>query len=270
MSDHMAVYGAFNIRVRRMDWAKRERLLLNMHRAAGELLAPNDHFRMYCSGQAQAQDQGRGINMMTISPSYFSLSSDNQESVNLQLQLRSNFSTVASEAENVVVCGVLAYTLPPWLCVAPVAPALNEVDKVTFEAAKGANEPQWIDLCVLRAGQEAKVSFTLDCVKAISDYGIESFKQEARLKDGANTLRHSFGGATSEAEVLRGAEMLLKANGEDRAEVCATLCIRCRKVPVPLGDGAVPRGDGAELFVGKPLDCYLPVTLHLGQAENNN
>jgi hypothetical protein len=127
---------------------------------------------------------------------------------------------------------------------------------------KGEGEPQWVDLCVLREGETADVSLRLNCVKAISEYGIESFKQEARLKDSAHTLQHTFGGATSEMEVLRGAETLLRANGEETAEVCATLCLRCRKLPKR------PGNNEAEAVIGKPLDFYVPVTLQLGRQED--
>ena len=131
-----------------------------------------------------------------------------------------------------------------------------------FKTVKDANEPVWLNLCVLQAGQKLEVALQLDCVKAIAEYGMESFKQEARLRDGAKSVRRNLGGrgAVAEMEVLRGAEALLKANGEELAEVSATICVRARKMPLDLGSsGSV---------IGKPLDFYVPVTLRLGKDED--
>jgi hypothetical protein len=262
-SDHMPVFGAFNVRVRRMDWKLREAMLLGIHKAAAEMWFPNEHSLCY----------GLGTRMVALTPSRFALSSNNRESVDLQLHLRNTFPAPASQSQDdgggdVVACGILAYTLPPWLSVSSVLPATtaggdgNGENDAMLDSVKSDTEPQWIDLCVLREGETVDVSLQLDCIKAISEYGIESFKQEARLKGGAQTLQHTFGGATTEAEVLRGAETLLKTNGEERAEVCATLCLRCRKLPKRL-DGAE-----SEAIIGKPLDFYVPVTLQLGREED--
>jgi hypothetical protein len=95
---------------------------------------------------------------------------------------------------------------------------------------------------------------------------MESFRQEARLRAGAIALKQAFnGGATAEAEVLAGAERLLKGLGEDPPEVCAALCLRCRKVPEPVNDG---RGGPSVTVVGKPLDVYVPLRLRLGQTAD--
>ena len=236
------------MRVKKVDWAMREACLLNLHRAAAEEWSPNE---AHICGYGQPSGGG-GRDMVSLSPTYFDISVNNREESPLTLTLQRHLV-----GEGVTIaCGLLAFTVPKWITV--TVHGDGEKDAAQFAACKCPGEEEWVDLCILEDNGEMTVSITLtiDSVLAMEEFGLDNYRTEARLRQGAQTLDFQVDAAANEEEVFIGAGRLLKSNGEENAETYGTLCMRCRRVP---RDGQEP--------ATHPLDVYVPIKLFLGSDD---
>ncbi len=265
LSDHIPVYALLNVRVKKVDWARREALLLNLHRVATEEWRPNEA----CICGYDQPDGCGGRDMVSLSPTYFDLSVNNREKISLNLCLKRHLASLDVHGEGMAIaCGLLAFTVPKWITASMTSDdrsqGFSHAEVAQFAACKGPEEEEWIDLCILQpcTGEDEAsmtVTLTVDCVQAMEDFGMDSYRTEARLRKGAHALGFKVDLAANEEEVYTRAERLLKSNGEEVAETCATLCVRCRRVH-----------EGEREPAHHPLDLYVPIKLFLGSNQKEN
>jgi len=254
LSDHLPVYATLNMRVKRVDWAAREGLLLDLHRVITTEWAPQEAY--LCYGTSFDGSPG---DLVSLSPTFFDLSCNNRETVPLKLHLTAN--SLGMNGDMAIACGILAFTLPPWISVKGASATANAtatgVTAAQFAASKVPGEEEWVNLCILQEGsQKAEVHLLIDCVAAMSEFGIENYRTEARLRHGAQQLHFKVDAAASEEEVFERAGRLLNSHGEEVPETFGTLCVRCRVVP--------SEEQHATGIRSEPLDHYLPIKLFLG------